>query len=100
MVSASLVICPGPPNVVGLRNGALLKCKDRAFYFATGEEDYIRKSGAWQAFLALDAAGARVMYREVPGVGHEMFDLDEYVWLFEYLEKLAKSEVDVDDLGR
>ncbi len=97
--AGSLVVCPGPPNVVGLRNGELLKCKDRAFYFATGEEDYIRKNGAWQAFLTLDEAGARVMYREVPGKGHEMFDLDEYMRLFEYLELLAKPDAEVDNVS-
>ncbi|MHC4853632.1 MAG: M14 family zinc carboxypeptidase, partial [Planctomycetota bacterium] len=87
--AGSLVVCPGPSNVVGLRGGQLLKVKDHPFYFVTGEEDYIRKNGAWQAFLALEGAGGKVMYREVPGVGHKFPGTDEYERALRYLQMLA-----------
>lgn len=89
--AGSLVICPGPPNVLGIRNGKLMEAKTWPFYFATGEEDYIRKKGAWEAFVALEKAGGNVMYREVPGKGHEFFGIDEYARLFGYLEIMAGS---------
>ncbi len=94
LFAASLVVCPGPPNVVGLRDGSLLKGKVHPFYFATGEEDFIRKSGAWEAFLALDGAdGADVMYRQVPGDGHSYFGTRDYVRLRDSLERMA-SDID------
>ena len=96
--AASLPVCPGPPNVVGLRGGVLLAAKDRPILFATGEEDYVRKSGAWEAFLALDAAGAPVRYREVPGKAHEFLGLDEYVRLFADLEGMAHPDRRPDPL--
>jgi acetyl esterase/lipase len=91
---ASWVICPGPPNVVGIKDGALLKTGNHPFYLATGEVDYVRKDGAWSAFLALDGAGRRAMYREVPGKAHVFFGVDEYVWQFGYLQLLGESEKD------
>ncbi len=84
--AGSIVVCPGPPNVVGLSDGSLLKVKGHRFCFVAGEEDYIRKDGAWGAFLALDRAGADVTYREVPGTAHEFPDIDEYVRAFERLD--------------
>ena len=93
--AASLVVCPGPPTVVGLRDGALLRAKAKPFYFLTGEEDYVRKSGAWQAFVALDAAGAKVMYREVPRVGHSFPAVAEYLRAIRYLEsQVARKQED------
>ena len=97
--AGSLVICPGPPNVLGIRSGRLLKARKWPFYFATGEEDYIRKRGAWEAFLALEKAGGNVMYREVPGKGHEFFGIEEYARLFEYLEIMAGSGGKPDHLA-
>lgn len=99
LFSASLVVCPGPPNVVGLRDGSLLAARDYPFLFATGEEDFIRKSGAWEAFLTLDKAGANPMYREVPKVGHAFFSIEEYVRLVEHMERMAadpSGALDVD----
>jgi len=90
--AASLVTCPGPANVIGLRGGELLRMKAHPFLFVTGEQDYIRKDGAWKAFVALDEAGARVMYREVPGTAHAFFPLDEYVRLFARLERMASGQ--------
>ncbi|MHC5038819.1 MAG: M14 family zinc carboxypeptidase, partial [Planctomycetota bacterium] len=89
--AASWVICPGPPNVVGIKDGSLLKAKKHSFLFATGEEDYVRKEGAWRAFLTLDDAGSRTMYREVPKKAHKFFGVDEYVWQYGYLQLLAES---------
>jgi M6 family metalloprotease-like protein len=89
---ASWVICPGPPSVVGIKDGALVKAAATPFYFCAGEEDYVRKEGAWKAFLELEKAGGRAMYREVPGKGHKFFGTDEYVWQFGYLQLLADSE--------
>ena len=97
--AGSLVICPGPPGVLGLRGGKLLAAKEWPFYFATGEEDRIRKSGAWAAFLALEKAGGKAMYREVPGKGHELFGIEEYARLFEYLEIMAYPQGKPDDLS-
>ena len=97
--AASLVTCPGPPSVVGLKDGALLSVAKHPFYFVAGEEDWIRKDGAWQAFLALDAKRARVMYREVPDTAHTFFPPAEYARLFSYLEYLAGTDDSRDDLA-
>jgi M6 family metalloprotease-like protein len=94
--AGSLVVCPGPPTVVGLRDGALLKAKEQPFFFLTGEEDYIRKDGSWQAFMALDKAGARAMYREVRGVAHAFPPVEEYARAMHYLESLARADDAVD----
>ncbi|MBK8975572.1 MAG: hypothetical protein IPM29_06575 [Planctomycetes bacterium] len=91
--AGSLVVCPGPPNVVGLDDGALLRAKDHPFVFVTGEEDYIRKAGAWRAFVALDDAGGRALYREVPGLGHTFPPADEYARALHRLEVLAGRAV-------
>ncbi|MHC4954654.1 MAG: M6 family metalloprotease domain-containing protein [Planctomycetota bacterium] len=96
--AGSLVTCPGPPNVVGLRGGELVRAKDHPFYFVTGEEDYIRKAGAWEAFLALEKLGARTMYREVPKKGHEFFGIEEYARLLPYLEGMAAKRDPAEDL--
>ncbi|MHC4600743.1 MAG: hypothetical protein ACYS47_17250, partial [Planctomycetota bacterium] len=90
--AASWVICPGPPSVVGIKDGSLVKAKARPFYFASGEEDYVRKDGAWQAFLTLEKAGGRALYREVPRKGHKFFGTEEYVWQFGYLQLLADPD--------
>ncbi|MHC5010995.1 MAG: M14 family zinc carboxypeptidase, partial [Planctomycetota bacterium] len=87
--AGTLVVCPGPPNVVGIRNGALERVKAHPFLFAAGEEDYIRKSGAFEAYLHLQGLDGRTLYREVPEKGHEFFGLQEYVRLFADLERLA-----------
>lgn len=87
--AGSLVVCPGPPNVVGLRDGSLLEKKDHPFYFVTGEEDYIRKAGPWQAFLAVHRGGGRALFREVPAVAHAFPPVSVYVRLFRDLERFA-----------
>jgi poly(3-hydroxybutyrate) depolymerase len=92
--AATLVVCAGPRSVLGLRDGKLLRAVDHPFLFATGEEDYIRKAGSWEAALALKGAGGRAVYREVPGVGHAFFGVDEYAELFRRLERLARGEDD------
>ena len=87
--AGSLVVCPGPPNVVGIRSGALARVKDHPFLFVTGEKDYIRKDGAWQAFLTLHEAGAKVMYREISDLDHEFPSTAQYRACFRYLRTLA-----------
>lgn len=87
--AGSLIVCPGPSHVLGLRGGELLEVKDHPFFFLTGEEDYIRKGGAFEAFMTLDKAGGRAIYREVPGVGHSFPGTAEYRRAFELLRRLA-----------
>ncbi|KAF0246249.1 MAG: peptidase M14 carboxypeptidase [Planctomycetota bacterium] len=96
--AGSLVVCPGPSNVVGLSDGSLLKAKAFPFLFVTGEEDVVRKDGSWEAFLAIDRAGGRAMYREVPETDHRFASVEEYARLFRYLEFLAGNRTE-DDLA-
>ncbi len=99
LFAASMPICSGPPNVVGLKNGALVAKKDRPFCFVTGEADHIRKDGAWQAFLAFEQAGGRAMYREVPDVAHAFPPPAEYGHLFAHLELLTRPWEQIDHLA-
>lgn len=94
--AGTLIVCPGPPNVVGIRGGELEAVKRHPFLFATGEEDYIRKAGAFDAYEHVLGLGGRALYREVPGKGHAFFGIDEYVRLFEDLERLAHEPKKVD----
>jgi hypothetical protein len=98
-IDGTLVICPGPPNVVGIRNGSLGKLQKQPFVFATGEEDYIRKSGAFDAYEHILSLGGTALYREVPDKGHVFFGMDEYVRLFEDLERLVNEPKKVDWLS-
>ncbi len=98
-IDGTLVVCPGPPNVVGIRNGSLEKLKKQPFVFATGEEDYIRKSGAFDAYEHITSLGGKALYREVPSKGHVFFGMDEYVRLFEDLERLVREPKKVDWLA-
>ncbi|MDP6929379.1 MAG: M14 family zinc carboxypeptidase, partial [Planctomycetota bacterium] len=87
--AGTLAVCPGPPNVLGLRKEEILRAKDHPFLFVTGEKDYIRKNGPWEAFLALEKAGARVMYREIEDLDHEFPSTAQYQECFQYLRILA-----------
>ena len=42
---------PGPPNVVGIRGGAILRLTRHPTVFMTGEADYIRKRGAFEVHV-------------------------------------------------
>ncbi len=98
-IRGTLVVCPGPPNVVGIRNGSLEKIKNQPFVFATGEEDYIRKAGAFDAYEHIKSLGGDALYREVPRKGHVFFGMDEYVRLFQDLERLVHEPKEVDWLA-
>ncbi len=95
--AGSLVVCPGPASVLGIRKGEILRVKDHPFYFVTGEKDYIRKDGAWQAFLMLEKTRGHVMYREVLNVGHSFPSTAEYQRCFHYLRVLAGKIKKPDD---
>ncbi|MAG55427.1 MAG: hypothetical protein CMJ83_03965 [Planctomycetes bacterium] len=85
----SLVVCPGPAHVLGMRNGVLVKKHAHPFVFVCGEEDVVRKDGAHTAYHALKAAGGRVALREVPEVGHDFPPVAEYARALRRLEELA-----------
>ena len=90
--AGTLAVCPGPPNVVGLRGGELLRLQDHPVLFVTGEKDYIRKAGAWQAFVALEQVGAPVMYREIRDLDHAFPSTAQYRQCFHQLRILAGRE--------
>jgi HEAT repeat protein/predicted esterase len=82
-IAGNLVVCPGPAHSGRKREEGLCLAKDTPFAFVAGEEDYIGKDGAWQAFLTVEQAGGKATYREVPRLAHALPPVDVYIRQFE-----------------
>ena len=91
--AGSLAVCPGPSDN---RAAALRAVGSHPFYFVAGEEDYVGKSGPWQAFRALDSIGAPVMYREVSRTGHAYPAIAEYAAFFAAFHRMMQPAAETD----